>query len=61
VVNDYGGGGGDDNNWLKATHSYITKIFNTTREEPKEMPEWLTAGIMYLFPKSEDTKESKNY
>jgi hypothetical protein len=25
------------------------------------MPEWLTTGITYLLPKSEDTKEPKNY
>jgi hypothetical protein len=52
------------NYWLKAfpaTHSYITKFINTTIEEPKQMPDWLTAGIMYLLPKSGDTKELKNY
>jgi hypothetical protein len=43
--------------WLKAfsaTHSYIKKIFNTIIEEPKQMPEWMTTGITYLLPKSED-------
>jgi hypothetical protein len=25
------------------------------------MPEWLTTGTAYLLPKSEDTKEPKNY
>jgi hypothetical protein len=25
------------------------------------MPQWLTTAITYLLPKSEDTKEPKNY
>jgi hypothetical protein len=52
------------NYWLKAfpaTHSYITKTFNILIEEPKKMPKWLTTGIMYLLPTSEETKEPKNY
>jgi hypothetical protein len=50
--------------WLKAfpaTHSYITKFINTIIVELKEMPDWLTTGIMYLLPKSGDTKELENY
>jgi hypothetical protein len=50
------------NYWIKAfpaTHRYITKTFNILIEEPKKMPEWLTTGITYLLPKSEDTKELK--
>jgi len=42
-----------------ATHSIIIKIFNKIIEEPKQMPDLLTTGIMCLFPKSEDTKEPK--
>jgi hypothetical protein len=52
------------NYWLKAfpaTHSYIAETFNIQIEEPKKMPEWLITGITYLLPKSEDTKERKNY
>jgi hypothetical protein len=48
------------NYWLKefpATHSYTTETFNILIEEPKKIPEWLTTGITYLLPKSEDTKE----
>jgi hypothetical protein len=37
------------------------KILNIILEEPKQMPDFLTAGIMYLLPKSEDTKEQQNY
>jgi len=44
--------GGDQipNYWLKAfpvTHSFITKIFNSVVEEPRQMPEWMTTGITY--------------
>jgi hypothetical protein len=58
--------GGDQipNYWLKAlpdTHSYITKIINSIVEEPRQMPEWMTTEITYLLPKSEHTKEPKNY
>jgi hypothetical protein len=52
------------NYWLRAfpaTHSYITKFINTIIEEPNKIPDWLTTGITYLLPKSEDTKEPKNY
>jgi hypothetical protein len=52
------------NYWLKAfpaTHSYITEFINTIKEEPKQMSDWLTTGITYLLPKSDDTKEPKNY
>jgi len=34
------------------------KIFRTT-EEPKQMPQWLTTGVTYLLPKSEENKEPK--
>jgi hypothetical protein len=48
--------------WLKAfpaTHNYITKTFNILIKEPKKMSGWLTRGITYLLPKSEDTKDTK--
>jgi hypothetical protein len=51
------------NYWLKAfpaTHSCITKI-NIIIEQPQQLPDWLTTGITYLFPKSQDTKEPKYY
>jgi hypothetical protein len=37
------------NYWLKAfpaTHSCIMKIFNKVTEEPKQMPDWLTTGMI---------------
>ena len=52
------------NYWLKAlpsTHRHITKNFNAIIEEPEKAPDWLTAGITYLIPKSGDSKEVRNY
>ena len=52
------------NYWLKAfpaTHRHITKYFNAIIEEPEKAPDWLTAGITYVIPKSGDSKEVRNY
>ena len=52
------------NYWLQAfsfTHRHITKNFNAIIEEPEKAPDWLTAGITYLIPKSGDSKEVRNY
>jgi len=52
------------NYWLKAfpaTHRHITKNFNAITEEMEKAPDWLTTGITYLIPKSEDSKEVRNY
>jgi len=52
------------NYWLKAfpaTHRHIAKNFNAIIEEPEKAPDWLTAGITYLIPKSGDSKEVRNY
>ena len=58
---------GDDqiqNYWLKAfpaTHGHITENFIAIIEEPEKAPDWLTTGVTYLIPKSEDSKEVRNY
>ena len=44
-----------------STHRHITKNFNAIIEEPEKAPDWLTAGITYLIPKSGDSKEVRNY
>ena len=52
------------NYWLKAfpaTHKYITKNFNEMIEQPGKTPDWLTTGMTYLIPKSEDSKVVRNY
>jgi len=51
------------NFWLKqltATHRHIGAVFNKLIEED-QIPEWLTAGVTFLIPKNENTKNSKNY
>jgi hypothetical protein len=52
------------NYWLKAfpaTHRHITKNFNAIIEKPEKAPDWLTAGVTYLIPKSGDIMEVRNY
>jgi len=39
----------------------LQKNFNAIIEEPEKAPDWLTAGITYLIPKSGDSKEVGNY
>jgi len=44
-----------------ASHRPSTKNFNAIIEEPEKAPDWLTTGITFLIPKSEDSKEVRNY
>ena len=37
------------------------KAYTKVIEHPEETPEWLTEGIAYLLPKTEETKNPKNY
>ena len=39
----------------------LKKNFNVITEEPEKAPDWLTAGITYVIPKSGDSKEVRNY
>ena len=51
------------NFWLKqltATHKHIAAIFNKLIEED-QIPEWLTAGVIFLIPKNENIENPKNY
>jgi hypothetical protein len=41
--------------------SILQKNFNAIMEEQKTVPDWLTTGIIYLLPKSENSKEVRNY
>ena len=52
------------NFWLKhlvILHEYLAKAYTMVIEHPEEAPEWLTEGITYLLPKTEETKNPKNY
>ena len=51
------------NFWLKQltkTHKYMAALFIKLIEEGP-IPEWLTSGITFLIPKSENTENLKNY
>ena len=52
------------NFWLKnltSLHEDIACCFSNIVKNPEESPSWLTNGITYLLPKSEETIEPKNY
>ena len=52
------------NFWIKhltALHEDLTNAYNICIENPEECPNWLTTGITYLLPKTEDTANPKNY
>jgi hypothetical protein len=52
------------NYWLKsfpAAHKHSTINFTVIMEELERVPDWLTAGVTYLLPKSGDSKEVRNY
>jgi hypothetical protein len=44
-----------------ATHRHIAKNLNAIIEKLEKAPEWMTTGIIYLTPKSGDSKEVRNY
>jgi hypothetical protein len=51
------------NFWLKqleARDKYLATLFNKLIEED-QTPEWLTAGVILLIPKNENTEKPKNY
>ena len=52
------------NFWLKhlvSLHEDLAKAYTKVIEHPEETPEWLTEGITHLLPKTEETKNPKNY
>ena len=46
---------------FKGTWSSILRCLNQWREQPDEVPEWLTQGRTVLLPKTEDLNNEKNY
>ena len=46
---------------LTSIHQDLANAYTNVIEHPEEMPTWLTEGITYLLPKSEDTEDPKNY
>ena len=52
------------NFWLNtftSAHDDHAKMFNKAVLEPESAPAWLTKGITYLHPKSNETENPKNY
>ncbi|XP_066933825.1 uncharacterized protein [Clytia hemisphaerica] len=48
-------------NYLPSMHRVLTFFLNELVGNPNSIPEWLTEGVTYLLPKSEDTKNPNNY
>jgi len=52
------------NFWIKhltALHKDLTNAYYICIDNPEECPNWLTTGITYLLPKTEDSANPKNY
>ena len=52
------------NYWLKkltALHGKLAEMYNKQLISPSDTPTWLTEGITYMIPKSNDTQQPKNY
>ena len=52
------------NFWLKqleVVHEYVAREYTGIIKTPTKCPEWLTQGLTYLLPKTEETKNPKNY
>jgi len=52
------------NFWIKeltSLHPELANADNKILKNPEQSPEWLTEGVTFLTPKSEDTENPKNY
>ena len=52
------------NFWLKQLTSLqreLANTYNNILKNPEQSPQWLTEGVTFLIPKSEDTENPKNY
>lgn len=55
---------GIQNFWFKrltCTHACLASQFNRVLQKPEELPSFLTSGVTYLLPKSENTKDPSQY
>ena len=51
------------NFWLKSLtcfHEDIARSYSKILKQPEESPQWLTEGVTYLLPKTEETAKPKN-
>ena len=52
------------NFWFKqltSLHPELASTYNNILKNPEQSLEWLTEGVTFLIPKSEDTENSKNH
>ena len=52
------------NFWLKNTsslHEDLARNYSNILQKPEECPSWLTDGVTYLLPKSDEITKPKNY
>ena len=42
-------------------HDELSAAYNDILKHPEKAPDWLTDGLTYLLPKTEETKNPKNY
>ena len=52
------------NYWLKSLkvlHTQLAKHYNECINHPEQTPSWLTKGVTYMLPKSNETQNPKNY
>ena len=48
-------------NKLISIHQDMARAYTNIIENPADVPDWLVEGLMYLLPKTEETKNPKNY
>ena len=48
-------------NSLSHIHIPLTNCINHILSNPNDVPDWITEGVTYLLPKSEDTHNPKNF
>ena len=48
-------------NALSSSHFTFTRLLSEIMENPEKAPKWMGEGTAYLLPKSNDTKDPKNY
>jgi hypothetical protein len=51
------------NFWIKqlSVMHNLTRAINDMIKDPKNIPTWLTSGIVFLFSKRKDKKDPRNY
>eukprot|EP00794_Sanderia_malayensis_P013026 gene13026-14364_t len=48
-------------NVLSDLHKPLVDSMNDIFDQPDSIPDWLTEGVTYLLPKTQETENPKNY